>query len=55
MSFVSEISFLVDFRLDVLDIIYNDNLFGHATLKSVFDVVDEIKHLPSLPYFQLCF
>ena len=55
MSFVSEISFLFNFRPDILDILYNDNLFGHATLKGVSDVLDEIKHLSSLPHFLTLF
>ena len=42
-----EISFLLRF----LSIIYNGNLSGYATLKGVFDVLDEMKNLPSLPLF----
>ena len=53
--FVSEINFLCSFHLDVLDIIYNGNMFAHVTLKGVFNVLDEIRHLPSLPHFLLCF
>ena len=49
--FVYEISF----RLYVLDIVYNSNLFGYATLKGDFDVLDKARYLPSLPHFQLCF
>jgi len=55
VSFVYEISFLFNFRLDVLDIVYNDNLLGHATLKGVFNILDETTHLPSLLYFRLYF
>ena len=55
MSFAYEISFLFSFRLDVLDIVYNGNLFGHAILKGFFDDLDEIEYLPSLPHFQLYF
>ena len=55
VSFALEISFLFDFHLDVLDIIYNGNLFGHATLKWVFNVRDKIEQLLSLPHFRLCF
>ena len=51
VSFVSEISFLFNFPLDALGIIYNGNFFGHATLKGVFDIMVEIEKLPSLPYF----
>ena len=51
MSFISEIIFLFDFHLDVLDVLYNGNLFGHITLKGVFDVLDKIKYLPSLGHF----
>ena len=46
---------LFNFRPDVLDIVYNGNFFGHATLKSVFNVLDETIHLSSLPYFRLYF
>ena len=55
MSFVYEISFLFNFHLDVLDIVYNGNLFGYVTLKGVFNVLDGTRCLPSLPYFRICF
>jgi len=55
ISFVYDISFLFNFCLDVLHIVYNDNLFGHATLKVIFNVLDKIEHLLSLSPFQLCF
>ena len=51
VSFASEISYLFEFS----SIVYNGNLFGHATTEGVFDVLDEIKHLPSLPYFSTLF
>ena len=50
-SFVYEISFLFNFHLDVLAIVYNGNLFGHVTLKVVFNVLDETRYLSSLPHF----
>ena len=47
--------FSFDFRLNILDILYNNNLFGYTTLKGVFNVLDEIIHLPSLPHFDYVF
>ena len=49
--FIFEISCLLNFHLDVSDIVYNDNFFGHAAFKGVFDVLDEIECLPSLSHF----
>ena len=44
MSFASEISFLLRFS----SVEYNDSLFGHATLKGLFGVLDKKK------IFHLC-
>ena len=51
LSFISESSLLFNFPLVVLDIVYHGDLFGHATLKSVFNVMDKIEQLPSLLHF----
>ena len=45
--FASENSFLFPFS----SVVYSDNFFDHATLKGVFDVLDEMKFLPSLHFF----
>jgi len=55
VSFVSEIIFLFNFHLDVSDIVYNGNLFDHATLKGALHVLDEIEQLPFFPHFRLYF
>jgi len=52
---VLKLVFSFDFHLDILDILYNGNLFGYAILKGVLRILDEMKHLPSSPHLQLCF
>ena len=55
LLFLVRLGFSFDFCLDVLDILYNRNLFNCAKLKDVFDVLNEIKHLPLWSHFLLCF
>ena len=45
---------LFSFHLDFLNA-HNGNLFGHVTLKGVFNVLDETRHRLSLPHFQFYF